>query len=284
MDIRAGVIAGVVITIVFAFLVARSAIRTIQLARRMTFYSLRRERMGSGWQLMGLALLLVAFSGWLAFYGEPVAYSYFPPSPTASPTPGPTAVATSTTIPGTALPALTPTITDTPPVTETATLTTTPQLPAAVLGLFQSDVTPNPEAVFSPLQFTTSCKDLTSFQAATVFRNPTHYLCGVFTYDKMVPGAQWTAIWFRDGKLVSGCMETHPWDGGVGGYGYADCELPADEWLPGNYTVQIFVGEEWKVVGEFLLQGEAPTATPTRSPTPTPSATPTATKTPTEGP
>lgn len=280
MDIHAGIIAAVVLSLLFALLTARNGIRTIQLARRMTFYSLRRERMGVAWRLFGLAFLLVGFSAWLAFYGEPVAYSYYPPSPVPTPTLGPAASLTPTTISGSPTVTVVPTITDTPAVTDTATLTTTPQLPPAVLGLFQSDVTPNPEAVFSPLQFTTSCTDLTSIKAATVFQNPVHYICGVFTYDKMVPGAQWTAMWYREGKLVSGCMETHPWDGGVGGYGYADCELPADQWLPGTYQVQIFVGEEWKVVGEFILQGEAPTASPTRSPSPTPSVTPTATKPP----
>ncbi len=277
MDIRAGIIAAVGLSIVFAFLVARNAIRTIQMARRMTFYSLRRERMLAGWQLLGGAVLLLAFSGWLTFYGEPVAYQYFPPSPVPSPTFGPTIIPTITETPTITL---TPTVTDTPSTTDTPTPTTTPQLPAAVLGLFQSDVTPNPEAVFSPLQFTTSCTDLTSINTATVFQNPVRYICGVFTYDNMVPGSQWTAIWFRDGKLVAGCLDTHPWDGGVGGYGYADCELPADEWLAGTYQVQIFVGEEWKLVGEFILQGDPPTTTPTRSPSPTPPATPTRTKTP----
>jgi len=43
-------------------------------------------------------------------------------------------------------------------------------------------------------------------------------------------------------------------------------EAPASEWLPGTYQVQVFVGLEWKRVGEFLLEGDAPTAIPTATP------------------
>ena len=92
---------------------------------------------------------------------------------------------------------------------------------------------------------------------------------GVYSYDQMVPGVQWTALWYNgNNDLV--CYETKPWDGTTGGYGYTDCQLPADEWLPGTYRVLIFVGHEWQVVGQFILQGDAPTATLTRTPTPIP--------------
>ncbi len=105
-------------------------------------------------------------------------------------------------------------------------------------------------------------------------------MCAVFTYDQMTPNAQWTALWYRDGKLVH--YETIPWDGEVGGYGFTEWEAPAEEWLPGTYEVQIFVGLDWKVVGQFILQGDAPTGVPTLSPTPTvtPSVTPSPTETP----
>ena len=93
-------------------------------------------------------------------------------------------------------------------------------------------------------------------------------MCAVFTYDQMIPGSQWTALWYRDGQLVH--YETIPWDGEVGGYGFSEWEAPAEEFSPGTYEVQIFVGLEWKVVGQFLLQGDAPTPLPTATPTPTP--------------
>ncbi len=94
----------------------------------------------------------------------------------------------------------------------------------------------------------------------------------------MTPNAQWTALWYRDGKLVH--YETIPWDGEVGGYGFTEWKAPPEDWLPGTYEVQIFVGLDWKVVGEFILQGDSPTPIPTQSPTPSPPPTDADTETP----
>jgi len=104
-------------------------------------------------------------------------------------------------------------------------------------------------------------------------------LYAVYSYAEMTPGVQWTALWYRNGELVH--YETKLWEGSTGGYDYADCTLPVEKWLAGNYEVQIFVGEDWKVVGRFILEGNPPTATltvtpsPTISPTSIPSLTPT---------
>jgi type VI secretion system secreted protein VgrG len=108
----------------------------------------------------------------------------------------------------------------------------------------------------------------------------------VFTYTDMVMGTQWTALWMREGQLVH--YETFAWDCeacSTGGSGYTDWNPSADEWLPGNYEVQIFAGTVWAGSGRFIVQGDAPTAiashtaTPTRTFTPTPS-TPSQTRTP----
>jgi type VI secretion system secreted protein VgrG len=99
---------------------------------------------------------------------------------------------------------------------------------------------------------------------------------GAFSYDGMAPGVQWTAIWLRESQLVH--FETKPWDGTTGGYGFTDWNPPAHEWLPGIYQVQIFAGLDWKVVGEFTVEGPAATASPTLTRTPT--TRPTATRTP----
>jgi hypothetical protein len=80
---------------------------------------------------------------------------------------------------------------------------------------------------------------------------------------------QVTELWYLDGKLVH--YNTFPWDGTTGGLGFAECSYAlCDGWLPGEYQLQVFVGQDWKVVGLFILDGEAPTATPTFTPTPTP--------------
>ncbi|MBK9928050.1 MAG: hypothetical protein IPP66_22500 [Anaerolineales bacterium] len=84
----------------------------------------------------------------------------------------------------------------------------------------------------------------------------------------MTPKAQWTALWYRDGQLVH--YETIPWDGELGGYGFTEWQATPEDFLPGTYQVQIFVGLEYKVVGQFVLQGDAPTPRPTPSLTPTP--------------
>lgn len=277
MDIHAGVVAAVVLAALGALISVRSGIRTIQRARKMTFYKLRQQRTKSGWQLLGFGILL-AFAGLgLAFYGEPVAYQYFPPSLTPSLTPTITLVPTITLSPTITL---TPTMTDTPSVTDTPTVTPTPFLPAPIEALFESVVTPNPAAIFSPIQFTEDCSDYTNIEPATVFQNPVTYMCGVFTYDQMMPGAQWTALWIHSGDLV--CYETLPWDGPTGGYGYTECSDPIGGWQPGEYEVQIFVGLEWKVVGRFTIEGDLPTSVPSNTPSPT--STPSLTRTPSRTP
>ena len=96
------------------------------------------------------------------------------------------------------------------------------------------------------------------------------YSC--FNYDKMIPGVQWTALWYRNGELVQ--IETYPWNAGTGGaIYYTDWGPSPDQWLPGTYSVQIFVGHDFKRSGSFTVEGEAPTAAPTPSPTPTASGT-----------
>lgn len=293
MDIHAGIIAAVLMAAAGAFISVRSGIKAIQYARKLTFYRLRQQRTASGWRLIGGGFLLLLVGAWLAFYGEPTAYQVFPPSPTASLTPTITLVPTITLSPTITL---TPAFTDTPSVTDTPTVSPTPFLPPAIEALFESEVTPNPAAVFSPIQFTENCADFNNFESATVFQNPLDYLCGVFTYDQMMPGAQWTALWIHEGELVS--YETQPWDGTTGGFGYTECTDPIGGWQSGEYEVQIFVGLEWKVVGRFVVEGEPPTPIPsltpslTRSPTPTrtpsltvtPSPTRTPSRTPTPSP
>jgi len=283
MDIRAGIITTIILAVVFAIILFRMGIRSIQSARKLTFYRLRQQRMSGGWRMLAVGILLLLFAVWLGRFGEPVAYRYFPPSPTAtlSPTISPVpSITLSPTI------TLTPTITDTPSVTDTPTRTTTPNIPIAIEALFSSDVTPNPDAVFSPLQFSTVYENFECIAPSTTFVNPIRSMTACFSYNNMSPGVQWTAMWYRDGELVH--YETLPWDGTTGGLGYSEWAPPPSEWEPGTYTVQIFVGLEWKVVGQFVVTGEPPTAIPSNTPSPTlsptvtrtPSSTPTTTNTP----
>ena len=148
MDIRAGIITTIILAILASLLLFRFGIRSIQSARKLTFYRLRQQRMSGGWRMLGSAVLILLFAAWLGRFGEPVAYRYFPPSPTITLSPTITPIPTITLSPTITL---TPTITDTPSITDTPTITPTPYIPPAIEALFDSAITPNPDAVFSPL-------------------------------------------------------------------------------------------------------------------------------------
>lgn len=260
VDIQSGVIALVILAIIFAFFFFRSGLRAIRSARKMTFYRLRRQRESMGWRLLGLAILVIGFAVALPIYGLPIAYEYFPPSPTPSLTPTISPVPSITVSPTITL---SPTITDTPIASDTPTATSTPFIPAAIQALFQSSVTPGPNASFSALQFTTAGSGYPAVNPSADFKNPVGHLYAIFTYDQMLPGVQWTALWLRQGQLVS--YETKPWDGGTGGSGYTDWNPPPDRWLPGIYEVQLFVGDQFQVSNRFLVEGNPPVPTATHT-------------------
>ena len=196
------------------------------------------------------------FSFTIAFltnrFAAPLSYKVFEPSPTATMTPTITITPTITT---------TPTITNTYTITPTLEFTSTPAMPAAIGEGFASEITPNPQAVFSNLAFARELtEDYLPIEALDTFEQPNTEIFGSFSYDKMTPGSQWTALWFREGELIY--FESIPWNGASGGYGFTNLSLPTDEWLPGDYEVQIFAGNTWKTTGVFSVIGNAPTATP----------------------
>lgn len=279
MDIQSGVIALVVIALAFAFFSLRSGLGAIRSARKMTFYRLRRQREAGGRRLIGLAVVLVLLAVAMPLYGLPVVYEYFPPTPMPSLTPTITMVPTITSVPTITL---SPTITDTPLVTDTPTITPTPSLPLAIIARFQSSVTPNPDVIFSPFVFCTQVDSgLQPIDANTVFENPLTQIIATYSYDKMIPGVQWTALWYREGDTTPICPpDSHPFAGGTGGYDTAtSCQNPTGGWQPGIYMLQIFVGEEFMQSGHFLVEGNPPTLTttitatftevPTHTPAPT---------------
>lgn len=154
-------------------------------------------------------------------------------------------------------------------------------MPGDIGALFDSDVTPNPDSLFSPLQFATRVS--ASYQPidpAIEFQNPVGKMYATFSYNQMTNGVQWTVLWYYQGQLVY--YETAPWEGGSGGYGYSEWEPSAESWIPGLYEVQIFIGSEWEISGYFTVIGNPPTSThtPTLTKTHTPTNTPTNTRTP----
>lgn len=260
----------IVLALGSAFLFLRG-LGGIRESRRLKYYRLRRSTLMAGWRLVLIALGLGAVAFLAGRFGEPAVYSFYPITATPSPSPAPSQTPTITETPTITLtPSITPTLSE----SYTPTPTQTPSVPLAVEAQFSASATPPAEAVFSPLRFAQDI-DLAfnPINPAESFTNPIRRIFAIFSYDKMADGVQWTALWYRNGELVY--FETDPWEGGTGGFGYSDYEPEPEAWLPGNYQVQIFVGLELKITGDFELVGFPATRTPTATNTATATITPT---------
>jgi hypothetical protein len=267
LDIHTAVVTATVLTIAGIFITFLSGISTIRASHRLQYYRKRREQMMRGWRLIFSAIILGGVAFVLHRFAEPTVYYFYPPTPTVTLTPTRSFTPTIT---------LTLTVTLTPTITNTPSVTNTPSIPLSIITGFEGLVTPNPDAVFSSLKFAKKLQDFQPVNPATVFEIPVGHLYGTFSYNNMINGSQWTALWYRDGVLVY--YESSPWNGGSGGYGYTDWDPTPDEWLPGNYDVQIYVGTTFKVSGQFTVGG-----TPVPGGTGTPQATPSGSTTPQSG-
>lgn len=273
LDIKTFMNTLVAFLVVAALLSIWSGIRTVLDARDLLYVRVRRQRLIHGWRMIFLSFILGIVAIVVGVFGQPVAYQFITITETPTLRPSETLTPSLTLSPTTSL---TPTITLTLAESYTPTVTQTPHVPLAVEAQFSASVTPSGDAVFSPLIFATGYDAAyNAIGRATEFANPVGHLYALFSYDQMVNGVQWTALWYRDGELVY--FETLEWDGGTGGYGFTDWNPEPEAWLPGNYLVVIFVGLEVKVSGTFEVTGIPPTITPT----PTATQTPTVTITPT---
>lgn len=277
LDIQSFIRAATFVLLFFGVYALWAGRASIQSSGDVPFYRVRQQRVFAGWRNILLGVLLLAASAWTGFNGERTAYAVFPvtATPTLSPTP-------SLTFP----PSLTPSVTLTPSETPTLQFSLTPSpsaipvMPGEIAAEFTSQVTPSGAAVFSPFVFARNI-NLSTYEpvgAAVVFENPVTGIYALFSYDQMQPDVQWTALWYRDGQLVH--YESKPWDGGTGGYGYTEWLAPAEDWLPGRYQVEMYVGMDVKLVGNFDVAGQPSTSTPTPSVTPTFTPSPTRTPTP----
>jgi hypothetical protein len=239
----------------------------ISSARKLPYFLLRRERTLKGWRWIAIGFTFGLSGGLVFIFGTRVAYIIIPPTPSQTPT---ATITLTPTISATPSITYTSTISPTPTITPTASVTPTPKLPEAIAVLIRETVTPDSEAVFSPIMVAERIDSLNRpVDPAEEFENPIRILYGAFTYDNFTDGIRWTAIWYYGDEVV--CIEKQTWDGGTGGYGYTEC-LP-ELWLPGNYEIQMFIGEKFGVSTRFTITGEPPTPTPTPSRTPLPSPT-----------
>ena len=270
IDVKAGVIAAIVLTLIFFLISFISGIQTVLEGRKVKFFQIRRTQTMRGWRLIVLGLLWVIFGILVFFFGEPIAYRYITPSPT---------------LPMTLTPSSTATITNTPTITETPTITLTPaesytpepsdtpHIPLEVEARFEGRLTPPPEAAFSPLIFTNIGldEDYNPIGPGVQFTNPVGHLYAVFSYASLEDDIQWSALWYQGNNLVH--YESLPWNGGSGGRGYTDWDPTSELWQPGEYVIQIFLGTDFQISGSFTVTGDPPT--PTVTDTPSPSQTPT---------
>ena len=268
LDIHSAVVMTVIIISLGAVFSVWRAVRSIRMGRDVVFFRIRRKLISGGWFKIVLAAALALAAILVGTLAEPLAYVYFPPSPTVTITP---TITLTPTISLTPTITQTPTITLTPAISDTPTLTGTPFMPAAIEAQFSSKVTPNPAAAFSPLLFSRSVEKYTAVDPQTSFQNPVQKLFVTYSYDGMTDGVEWTMLWYRGEELLK--YETSPWEGGTGGSGQYELDLPAEKWLPGTYQVIFFVGMEWKTIGEFRVTGSPPSPTPTPYPSLTPSVT-----------
>ncbi len=301
LDIQSGVTVAVILAAILAIVSLITGLRLIWKSRDLRFFRMRRDRQVQGWRRIFAAILLGLAAWALNSFAEPVAYSFFEPS--ATPTTSPTITLTPT-VSLTPSITLSPTITETPAESNTPTITPTPHIPLAIEGKFTGTLTPPAEAVFSAIEFSNIGLDglNRALEPTDTFTNPVGSMFAAFSYNELADGIQWTALWYRQDELVS--FETKPWDGGTGGYGFSEWHPKAEEWLPGEYQVQLFLGFDWYQVDFFTIIGNPPPSTATFTPTPsmtlaptrtptltlsptitlTPSNTPTPSKTPTQTP
>src|SRR5688572_15952901 len=222
------------------------AMRAVQESRRTANYLTRQQNIirarRAFWMLgvltvAGISLLVV--SRLTQFQMPTLSFS-------GEETPQPTVDGTQTAVPLNT-PTVPPTnfiLTETPPASSTATASPQPSVPLVIEALFQGNVTPRADIAIGRVQFSTQIENNLPGAVASSFGNPIKQMYAFFTYERLDPGVQWTAIWYRDGALQY--YETRPWDQLPSGMEYSLWEQPAEKWLPGIYEVRIFIGNEWK--------------------------------------
>ncbi|HEY5902839.1 MAG TPA: hypothetical protein VIU39_09810, partial [Anaerolineales bacterium] len=259
-------------------------LRGLQASRRLANYRLRqgavrKARVAFGAGTVSAVLAIAALASVQRPGGIPAS---LPPSvtPTAFP---PIATATAPTLwfP----PSSTATffsLTATPAASATPSATHRPSLPISIEAIFKGTVTPAADLKIGTLRFATEMRGLQPVGPGNRFSNPIKRMYGVFSYQNMQPGTQWTALWYLNGELKH--FETKVWDSAASGLSAAVWEQPSEQWTPGTYDLHIFAGTQWKASGSFTLTGNPPPASPTRTATGSPTGTSTPANTATQRP
>jgi len=79
IDIRAGIIAAVFLTLIFFLISVVSGIQTVLSGKKIKFFQLRQNQILRGWRLIILGIFWVLLGIGVYFFGEPVAYRFITP-------------------------------------------------------------------------------------------------------------------------------------------------------------------------------------------------------------
>jgi hypothetical protein len=235
--------------------------RETRSANQIPFFRLKRERVSRGWRFIFLGILMGVVAAGLQIFGIGVVEGLVPvTSGSQSDDRADHSATTADTTTPTRSSLETPTATITPTPTERGT----PTIPEAIIALFDESVTPDAQAVFGPITVATEVS-YPAFPDDEVFETVEGILYGLFSYDFLEPGVRWTAVWLWEDEIA--CVDTKPWDGEIGGWGYTECEL--DQWPAGEYFIHMFLGQEWMISAQFMVlqtagQEEEPSPTPTQ--------------------
>jgi hypothetical protein len=256
-------VAGILVAV--GVLVILLGVILLRRAPRQPFFLARQQTAAAGWRLLFVALFVLFLAALVRWAGAPVALQIITPTPSITFTPSITLTPSITFTP---TQTVSPTITLTPTQTRIPSATLIPTLPPSVLHDFSSNVLPSPDLRFLSLVFTTTYNsDLQPLQKSKVFFNPVQRIAGIFIYQGLNLGVQFTSVWLRNGDLVY--WKTDPWNGDPNGTSLVQWDLTPGFYTPGAYEVRIYVGTQWFISGEFNIVGPMPTATITPLPTDT---------------
>lgn len=232
-------------------------------ARRQTLYfRLRRQAALGGMRRLMFGVGMLVLAGTVAVYGQPAVEVFLPPTPIASPistftpTLTVTLTPTQTPLPSDTLPpteTLSPSATLTPSLTPTPTVSGTPGFPRVYITLPAGTITVTPPAgaVIANARVGRFNDCVSERGVATTFTPNPKPLYVLFDYDGWLPGVRWSNVWTRAGEVIY--TETLLWDGSTGGCGFAEYDHGGQEWMEGNYEVQIFVGDQWVGSTQFTI-------------------------------
>lgn len=256
--------------LVLALVLVAAGLQGIGSARTMRYFRLRRERMIQAWTqiLLGIGLLAVAAILWLTARPaiQAVTVPGTPtPAITATPTPSPT-IRPLTTVSLAESLGLPPHLTEeeirnllaSPAASPTPVATrdpdATPVFPAdRITPPGPLTVTPWPNAVAGVIRLTTvnDCANR-SLQGQTVFKPNAGTIYALFDFNNWIANAMWTEVWLFNDDIIH--IQSYYWQGSTGGCAFVDYDNDGQPWRPGDYEVQVWMGNTWMERARFSIQ------------------------------